>query len=156
SFEGTTAAGHTFHVPQGAGVIGAIRAGLLESALVGEEHLNDTSDAWRSLTATYDTEELKAHPDDLLGVGLTRRVASPTFPVPTRRITVAVRARPRGFEHIRTRDRGVVTVGGQSLSQDAESRVRSLSGSVTFNAFGMYTKDFDTALTGSAGVAFES
>ncbi|MCW2691346.1 MAG: hypothetical protein JWR37_6236, partial [Mycobacterium sp.] len=50
TFEGTTAAGATFQVDKGEGVIGAVRAGIVESGLVDPQYLNDASDIWRSLT----------------------------------------------------------------------------------------------------------
>ena len=81
-------------LPAGTGILGAIRHGLRATGLVGDEHLTDSADTWRAITASFGPETLKAHPHDLLNVGIVHRILLPGPFATTRRITVNLTATP--------------------------------------------------------------
>ncbi|WP_194910521.1 hypothetical protein [Catenulispora rubra] len=128
-------------LPERTGIVGAVRHGLQATGLIGPEHLTDASDAWRGIATVFDPEELKTHPHDLLNTGITHRVEIPGDLGSTRRFTVRVTARHVYSDHIRSRDNGAVTLGGQSLKQSSESRNRGWEFSAGGGIGGQFTKD---------------
>ncbi|WP_228555835.1 hypothetical protein [Catenulispora pinisilvae] len=139
-------------LPAGIGITGAIKHGLQSTGLVGPEHLTDASDIWRAVTAKFDPEELKAHPHDLLNVGLTHRIEIPGPLGSTRRLTVRAVAEHDDSDHIRERDKGVVTLGGQSLKQDAHLEHQGLHASVFAEVGGQFTPNGQAGGTPGARV----
>jgi hypothetical protein len=160
-FDDTKAAFHghgpagDIRVPAGNGIIGAIHQSLTQSKLVDPEHLAVTSDIWRSIEGKFNPAELKAHPHDLLGVGMTHRVEVPKWPGSTRRVTISVKAEAQGFEHIRTRDRGQVHIGGQALEQTSDSRTSAVTTKIGASTTGMYTNDGHNYGAAEAGANWE-
>jgi hypothetical protein len=141
-FVGTTADGDFIEPkPDEPGITGAIRTALRTARLVGAEHLNDTSDTWRAITAKYDPAELQSHVDDLRGTGVVHRAEVPVVGGRTRQVTIVATARPRRLRWVRTRDGGSVTFGGQSLRQEGEQTNRHVDAGVSASAYGIYTKD---------------
>ena len=128
-------------LPAGTGILGAIKHGLQTTGSVGDEHLTDASDVWRSMSHKFDPGELKTHPDDLFDTGVTHRSEFPGPAGSTTQVTVRVTAEHADTDHIRSRDRGAVTFGGQSLKQHGSSKNSAHDFSVTGKVEGQFTKD---------------
>jgi hypothetical protein len=132
----------------GTGILGAIKHGLQTTGSVGDEHLTDASDIWRSISHKFDPGELKTHPDDLFETGVTHRAEFPGPLGSTTQVTVRVTAERVDTDHLRPRDRGAVTFGGQSLKQQGQAT----SSGHSFSVFGKVEGQF-TATGHSGGAA---
>ena len=128
-------------LPAGGGILGAIKHGLQTTGSVGDEHLTDASDIWRSISHKYDPGELKTHPDDLFDTGVVHRSEFPGPAGSTTQVTVRVTAERVDTDHVRSRDRGAVTFGGQSLKQHGSQKNSAHDFSVTGKVEGQFTKD---------------
>jgi hypothetical protein len=140
----------------GTGILGAIRHGLLATGLVGPEHLTDASDVWRSITHKFDTGELKTHPHDLFGTGLTHHVVLPGPLGSTTRVTVRAAAERADTDHLRSRDRAAVTFGGQALKQDGTQERSGYDVTVFASADGQFTPDAVVGLAGHAEITWSA
>jgi hypothetical protein len=140
-----------FTVGEGAGIVGAIRVGLSRSGLLGEQHLDDTSDTWRAISARFNAEELQNHIDDLRGVGVVHRAEVPGPAGSTRQVTIIARATSGPLQHVRSRGTSSVTFGGQALAQDGKSSLKSHTIGVTSDFYGIGTAD--NVGYGQAGVS---
>jgi len=117
-----------------AGVIGAIKRGLLRSGLAAPEHVSDTSPIWQAVVAKYDSQELMGHPDDLMGTGadgmgmsVVHRIPLPHGAAGVKWATIVVTGEmAKPLEHLRTRPGVAGTFGGQQLREGSvEKYMRS-------------------------------
>jgi hypothetical protein len=145
-------------LPAVTGLTEAIRAGLRATGLVGEQYLNDTSDVWRAITARYDSEAVRTHLHDLLGVGIIHRAEIPVsslLPLAagrTRRLTIMVTGTAGRLTHVRSRVKDAVTFGGQALEQRGHDSEASFRAGLSVNFDGRYSGNRRSYLQAALGV----